>query len=71
MSQIVNIFLAAVIGMFIGATVNEFKNDDSMRHSWIIEHMDCRETGETRQLLGVTEFKWDCAKQDAFWRSQT
>ena len=55
-------------GIMVGGIVSDFTHDDSMRHSWIVEHYDCRKTDETRVVLGVTEVKWDCRKQDAFWR---
>ncbi len=55
-------------GMTLGMVWEDFKNDDSMRHLWIVEHMDCRVTDVTREILGVTEIKWTCRKQDAFWR---
>ena len=60
--------LIFVTGILVGDFFSDLANDDSMRHSWIVEHMDCRKTDETRELLGVTEVKWDCRKQDAFWR---
>jgi hypothetical protein len=60
-----------VSSMWIGWTAHKFVDDDSMRHSWLIENMQCRMTDETRTILGVDEAKWTCDKQDAFWRPIT
>ena len=57
-----------LLGVVIGIQFGAFMADDSMRHSWIVEHYDCRDSGERREVLGETEAKWTCEKQDDFWR---